>query len=108
MQNGRRKNSRAHALQNRQTALDRPGFPWCHGWMRCVDYAVIVRRPGTDCSGLQIPVSLSEDTPMEVVVQMFQRLGLRFVLLSRHGTLRGILTKSVSSPSRSAFFVRER
>ncbi|KAG0659416.1 hypothetical protein C6P46_005193 [Rhodotorula mucilaginosa] len=42
----------------------------------------------------EIPVSLSEDTPMEVVVQMFQRLGLRFVLLSRYGTLRGILTKS--------------
>ncbi|GAA5860911.1 hypothetical protein JCM3774_003185 [Rhodotorula dairenensis] len=41
----------------------------------------------------EIPVSLSEDTPMEVVVQMFQRLGLRFVLLTRYGTLRGILTK---------------
>lgn len=33
---------------------------------------------------------------MEVVVQMFQRLGLRFVLLTRYGTLRGILTKMVS------------
>lgn len=32
---------------------------------------------------------------MEVVVQMFQRLGLRFVLLTRHGVLRGILTKMV-------------
>ncbi|GAA5991112.1 hypothetical protein JCM10908_006541 [Rhodotorula pacifica] len=41
----------------------------------------------------EIPVSLSEDTPMEVVVQMFLRLGLRFVLLTRYGTLRGILTK---------------
>ncbi|BGP56537.1 chloride channel [Rhodotorula sphaerocarpa] len=41
----------------------------------------------------EIPVTLSEDTPMEVVVQMFQRLGLRFVLLTRHGVLRGLLTK---------------
>lgn len=71
--------------------------------MRCVDYAVNVCHHRADSSELlQIPVSLSEDTPMEVVVQMFQRLGLRFVLLSRYGILRGILTKSVSSRSRSA------
>ncbi|BGP17587.1 chloride channel [Rhodosporidiobolus nylandii] len=41
----------------------------------------------------EIPVVLNQDTPMEVVVQMFQRLGLRFVLLTRHGVLQGILTK---------------
>lgn len=51
----------------------------------------------------QIPVTLSEDTPMEVVVQMFQRLGLRFVLLARQGVLKGILTKMVR---RGCFFVR--
>ncbi|GJN90019.1 hypothetical protein Rhopal_003015-T1 [Rhodotorula paludigena] len=52
----------------------------------------------TDCvrrAGAQIPVQLSQDTPMEVVVQMFQRLGLRFVLLTRQGMLMGILTKMV-------------
>lgn len=43
----------------------------------------------------QIPVNLSQDTPMEVVVQMFQRLGLRFVLLTRRGVLAGMLTKMV-------------
>ncbi|BGP25738.1 chloride channel [Rhodotorula toruloides] len=41
----------------------------------------------------EIPVNLSQDTPMEVVVQMFQRLGLRFVLLTRRGVLAGLLTK---------------
>ncbi|BGP01071.1 Anion/proton exchange transporter GEF1 [Rhodotorula toruloides] len=41
----------------------------------------------------EIPVNLSQDTPMEVVVQMFQRLGLRFVLLTRRGMLAGLLTK---------------
>ncbi|GAA5889468.1 hypothetical protein JCM6882_007039 [Rhodosporidiobolus microsporus] len=41
----------------------------------------------------EIPVTLNQDTPMEIVVQMFQRLGIRFVLLTRHGALQGILTK---------------
>ncbi|GAA5827847.1 hypothetical protein JCM5353_005667 [Sporobolomyces roseus] len=41
----------------------------------------------------EIPVTLSQDTPMEVVVQMFQRIGLRFILLTRHGVLKGMLTK---------------
>ncbi|GAA5868332.1 hypothetical protein JCM1840_005642 [Sporobolomyces johnsonii] len=46
-------------------------------------------RPWMD----EIPVVLSQDTPMEVVAQMFQRIGFRFVLLTRHGALKGILTK---------------
>ncbi|GAA5956912.1 hypothetical protein JCM3765_006638 [Sporobolomyces pararoseus] len=41
----------------------------------------------------EIPVTLSQDTPMEVVVQMFQRIGLRFVLLTKQGALMGMLTK---------------
>ncbi|GAA5895612.1 uncharacterized protein JCM6883_001562 [Sporobolomyces salmoneus] len=41
----------------------------------------------------EIPVTVSQDTPMEVVVQMFQRIGLRFVLLTKHGLLMGMLTK---------------
>ncbi|GAA5983957.1 hypothetical protein JCM5350_001806 [Sporobolomyces pararoseus] len=41
----------------------------------------------------EIPVTLSQDTPMEVVVQMFQRIGLRFVLLTKQGVLMGMLTK---------------
>ncbi|GAA5926868.1 uncharacterized protein JCM15063_000391 [Sporobolomyces koalae] len=41
----------------------------------------------------EIPVTLSQETPMEIVVQMFQRIGLRFVLLTRHGVLMGMLTK---------------
>ncbi|GAA5920641.1 hypothetical protein JCM1841_006972 [Sporobolomyces salmonicolor] len=46
-------------------------------------------RPWMD----EIPVVLSQDTPMEVVAQMFQRIGFRFVLLTRYGVLMGILTK---------------
>ncbi|GAA6011717.1 hypothetical protein JCM10207_004221 [Rhodosporidiobolus poonsookiae] len=41
----------------------------------------------------EIPVSVNQDTPMEVVVQMFLRLGLRFILLTRHGILQGVITK---------------
>lgn len=43
----------------------------------------------------QIPITMSHETPMEVVVQMFQRLGLRSVLFTRQGALTGILTKMV-------------
>lgn len=43
----------------------------------------------------QIPVCMSQDTPMELVVQMFQRIGLRFVLLTRQGALMGLLTRMV-------------
>lgn len=32
---------------------------------------------------------------MELVVQMFQRIGLRFVLLTRQGALMGLLTRMV-------------
>lgn len=41
----------------------------------------------------EIPITLSQDTPMEVVVQMYGRLGLRFMLFTRRGALTGILTK---------------
>ncbi|KPV74558.1 uncharacterized protein RHOBADRAFT_54361 [Rhodotorula graminis WP1] len=41
----------------------------------------------------EIPVCMSQDTPMELVVQMFQRIGLRFVLLTRQGALMGLLTR---------------
>ncbi|KDE05331.1 hypothetical protein MVLG_04247 [Microbotryum lychnidis-dioicae p1A1 Lamole] len=41
----------------------------------------------------EIPIMMNQDTPMEVVVQMFGRLGLRCVLLTKQGALRGILTK---------------
>ncbi|GAA5864849.1 hypothetical protein JCM8547_009250 [Rhodosporidiobolus lusitaniae] len=59
----------------------------------------------------EIPVTLNQDTPMEVVVQMFQRLGLRFVLLTRHGVLQGILTKMdlhshIHGTSASTVYVR--
>lgn len=43
----------------------------------------------------QIPITLSQETAMEVVVQIFQRLGLRSVLFTRQGALTGIITKMV-------------
>lgn len=43
----------------------------------------------------QTPIMFSLDTPIELVLQMVQRLGLRFVLLTKHGALVGILTKMV-------------
>lgn len=33
---------------------------------------------------------------VEIVVEMFSRLGLRYILLTRQGRLQGILTKMVS------------
>jgi hypothetical protein len=44
----------------------------------------------------QTPMALNLDMATEVVVQMFTRLGLRFVLLTKQGKLSGILTKMVS------------
>lgn len=44
----------------------------------------------------KIPITLNQDTPMEVVIQMFQRLGLRSVLFTNRGALVGMLTKMVS------------
>ncbi|KAK4047397.1 chloride channel [Microbotryomycetes sp. JL201] len=52
----------------------------------------------------EIPILLSQDAAMEIVVQMFQRLGLRSVLLTHHGALAGILTKMLGvlvGPSRA-------
>ncbi|KAK4705024.1 chloride channel 3/4/5, partial [Phenoliferia sp. Uapishka_3] len=41
----------------------------------------------------ETPICVNPETPMEVVVQMFQRLGLRSVLFTRRGALTGIVTK---------------
>ena len=38
---------------------------------------------------------MSPEAPIEVVVQMFQRLGLRHLLFTSQGRLSGVLTKSV-------------
>lgn len=56
----------------------------------------------TDPVLAQIPITMSQETPMEVVVQMFQRLGLRSVLFTRQGALTGILTKMVGSSAPSS------
>ncbi|GAA5857309.1 hypothetical protein JCM9279_005130 [Rhodotorula babjevae] len=63
----------------------------------------------------EIPVCMSQDTPMELIVQMFQRIGLRFVLLTRQGALMGLLTRmdlhkhisSAASPPGAAYGVHE-
>lgn len=42
----------------------------------------------------ETPLTLSQETPIEDVVQLFQRLGLRHVLFTSQGRLAGILTKT--------------
>ncbi|KAH8424713.1 chloride channel protein [Aspergillus melleus] len=46
-------------------------------------------RPWMD----QTPITLNSGTTFLIVLQMFQRLGLRYVLFSNKGVLQGLLTK---------------
>ena len=46
-------------------------------------------RPWMD----QTPITLNSHTSFLIVLQMFQRLGLRYVLFSNKGVLKGLLTK---------------
>ncbi|KAI9934907.1 hypothetical protein ASPWEDRAFT_53976 [Aspergillus wentii DTO 134E9] len=46
-------------------------------------------RPWMD----QTPITLNSNTTFLIVLQMFQRLGLRYVLFSNKGVLQGLLTK---------------
>ncbi|GAB1204872.1 hypothetical protein APSETT445_003536 [Aspergillus pseudonomiae] len=46
-------------------------------------------RPWMD----QTPITLNSSTTFSLVLQMFQRLGLRYILLSDKGVLQGLLTK---------------
>ena len=39
------------------------------------------------------PVTITDKTPMETVVNMFQKLGLRQTLVTHNGRLLGIVTK---------------
>jgi len=39
------------------------------------------------------PMTLSDQTPMEIVIDMFRKLGLRQVLITKNGRLLGIITK---------------
>lgn len=39
------------------------------------------------------PLQVADSTPLEVVCKMFQMLGMRFLLVTHHGRLRGIITK---------------
>ena len=38
-------------------------------------------------------MTLSDQTPMEIVIDMFRKLGLRQILVTRNGRLLGIITK---------------
>uniref|UniRef100_A0A7E4VSU9 Chloride channel protein n=1 Tax=Panagrellus redivivus TaxID=6233 RepID=A0A7E4VSU9_PANRE len=39
------------------------------------------------------PMTLTDQTPMEIVIDMFRKLGLRQILITRNGRLLGIITK---------------
>uniref|UniRef100_A0A914PVA3 CBS domain-containing protein n=1 Tax=Panagrolaimus davidi TaxID=227884 RepID=A0A914PVA3_9BILA len=39
------------------------------------------------------PMTLSDQTPMEIVIDMFRKLGLRQILITQHGKLQGVITK---------------
>jgi chloride channel 3/4/5 len=39
------------------------------------------------------PMALSDQTPMEIVIDMFKKLGLRQVLITKNGRLLGIITR---------------
>lgn len=82
--------------------LERPAMEEHTPWVSLKDWVDEVRPSISRFTILsltlrtpQIPITLSQETAMEVVVQMFQRLGLRSVLFTRQGALTGILTKMV-------------
>lgn len=39
------------------------------------------------------PITLSPDSSVDMVLEMFKKLGLRYALIVEHGKLRGIVTK---------------
>ncbi|KAI9611618.1 hypothetical protein H4Q26_008573 [Puccinia striiformis f. sp. tritici PST-130] len=57
----------------------------------------------------EAPLTLEPETPIEIVLQFFQKLGLRNMLFTSHGSLAGILTVKVKlfplSTHRPVFYV---
>jgi chloride channel 3/4/5 len=39
------------------------------------------------------PMTITDQTPMETVIDMFRKLGLRQMLVTRNGRLLGVITK---------------
>jgi len=39
------------------------------------------------------PVTITDQTPMETVIDMFRKLGLRITLVTHNGRLLGVITK---------------
>ncbi len=60
-----------------------PVIPTNHG----ADYVDF--RPWID----QTPITLSPTLPVEIVLEIFKKMGLRYALISNHGRLCGIVTK---------------
>lgn len=44
-------------------------------------------------TSFQAPITITDQTPMETVIDMFRKLGLRQTLVTRSGKLLGIITK---------------
>ncbi len=42
---------------------------------------------------IEAPMTITDHTPMETVIDMFRKLGLRQVLVTTNGRLLGIITK---------------
>lgn len=77
---------------NQAKRLDTTGDSPCHFAGRLPileDSHVVDLRPWVD----QTPITLSHLFPMEQVIKLFQRMGLRYVLFTRSGVLQGLLTK---------------
>jgi chloride channel 3/4/5 len=116
MINGR--DSSVPELENLLKEYDHDGFPVVDGEM-LVGYVprdklrqkldTLVENTGVPCSFLPqrsgftganlssavnlAPPQLRKDTPLEIVVGMFQRLNLRYIILISRGKLAGIMTK---------------
>ncbi|CAG8705620.1 16127_t:CDS:2, partial [Acaulospora morrowiae] len=46
-------------------------------------------RPWMD----QTPITISHKFPMEMVIELFRKMGLRYVLVTKNGQLLGLITK---------------
>ncbi|GAA98233.1 uncharacterized protein L969DRAFT_93159 [Mixia osmundae IAM 14324] len=84
------------ALEHARTQLGATDDSICRLAMPMRGYSTIDDRDeGVDLRAWveQTPFVMSPGMPMEVVIQVFQRMGLRHIIFVKHGRLAGMLTK---------------
>ena len=77
------------------------GFPICDDQGVLLGYCLkstllkCVNQPQVDLKVLmdKSPVTINPEMPLEICVELFRKMGLRYCLVTFNGTLKGIITK---------------